>query len=154
MSGSSLTREGTQMTKFIEFKKRKGRSCPTFCFFFIFCHLPALCPTTNWSFWWLKLLVFGISAQQLQSCFTCKSNILVRLFHEYNQRTAFSVWKVFGFLTITQHVPRFLLWGNEEMALGLGNISGNGDRRNGKIMQRTECHWVASVSPEKVWSSH
>lgn len=154
MSGSSLTREGTQMTKFYWIKIKKSQSCPTFRFFFIFCNLPALRPTTNWRFWWLKLLLFDISAQQLQSRFTCKSNILVRMFHEYNRRTAFSVWKVFSFLTIAQHVPRFLLRGKQKMALGLGNISGNGDRRNGKIMQRTECHRVASVSTEKAWSSH
>lgn len=54
--------------------------------------------------------------------FNCKSNIFVRLLHENNQRSSFSKWKVFRFSTITKHVPRFHLWGNKEMALGLGGM--------------------------------
>lgn len=31
------------------------------------------------------------------------------------------------------------------MALGLGNLSGNGDERNGKTMEHPESHRVASA---------
>lgn len=95
----------------------------------------------NWSFWYLSYL-----HKNCKVYFNCKSNILVRLLHENNQRTAVSKRKVFIFLTITQRVPRFHLWGNRGTALGLDNFSGNGDERNGKVMEHSESHQV--VSPE------